>query len=309
MIAVIDAARLVTVQPDWYIFLESVRMHYSQNPNIFGYGIGPGRRNESDSDGDVKGHPEVFIQQSLNRAAVFVPQSISFWTSFIDWLHRNRADWFLWPTLRGVHKKGDSKLAKVNSTVQASWQSWLTKYAAIHDVYIVHHHSVDFKWAPQNTFNISQSGKRIRRLLLNGTIGGFDQQNSRISANSIHSITQIAKQNSNFVSLTIVNTAFLETARSWLCNVDTGGFRPPGIVWLATDRESFSELSRIPMTHTIFMNDMQGGRTRSAFGNPSYWLLMLERTNLLRDLLNRGCTVFSLRNRSSMVEGSNASRE
>lgn len=75
---------------------------------------------------------------------------------------------------------------------------------------------------------------------------------------------------------------FLTTAMSWLCNVDAGGFRPKGILWVVNDNDSNQTMSKISGTDTVFLAEMKGAKSGTEFGNPGYWQLMLERTLLIQ---------------------------
>lgn len=291
-LVLVDVEQLGNLRSDWYQYILSVKKGYGENAEIIGYSVGGKERWDDLKSSIEEKEKHVYLQQSLGDAGIFVPRHISLWRSFLQWLHRNRADWYLWPTLVDVQSRHDRKWNTFQPTVQARWQIWLARYSSIHDVFVLH----NFKHNPAplspSTIDSQNDERSFLHLSMNGSIFYHKQHDSRISGENIGKVVQIARQNNNFVSLTILNSAFLETAKSWLCNVDAGGFRPPGIVWIATDEESFVQLSEIQNTHAIYISDIQGAKNGAAFGNPSYWLLMLERTNLLLDVLRHGCSIF-----------------
>jgi len=98
------------------------------------------------------------------------------------------------------------------------------------------------------------------------------------------------------VSLTIVNSQFLELTKSWLCNVNTTGLAPPNIYWIALDEESKTALRTLGTGQIVDIADALIGENMDPvhilYGRPSYWKLMLMRTRLIRDLLDRGIDVF-----------------
>jgi hypothetical protein len=89
--------------------------------------------------------------------------------------------------------------------------------------------------------------------------------------------------------------ALLTTARSWTCNVDAAGVRPPGVVWIVTDEASRDAMQAVPDSETVFLSELRGGSEAAgtSYGTPGYWLLMLERTKLIREILERGVGVFA----------------
>lgn len=117
---------------------------------------------------------------------------------------------------------------------------------------------------------------------------------SRFSRGNVAKIVDLARKQGGVVSFTMVNKVFLDTAKSWLCNVDAAGFRPNGLVWAVTDVETRDAMAAIPDTHTVLLDEVQGGKeTGHEFGNPGYWKLMLERTALIGEILRNGVAVFA----------------
>lgn len=118
-------------------------------------------------------------------------------------------------------------------------------------------------------------------------------------------ISEFARsRGSESISLTIVTAAFVETTISWLCNVVTLDIVPAALVMIASEdkvaRELIDFLSQHPRlkqgTLVISMHGASAATDKDPeapldFGTSMYWLLMLQRTILLRDLLYRDLTI------------------
>lgn len=109
---------------------------------------------------------------------------------------------------------------------------------------------------------------------------------------------------SESISFTMVTAAFVQTTFSWLCNVATLDIVPAAIVMIASEdkvaRELIEFLSQRPrLKQGSLVISMHGAIVATdkdpnaplLFGTSAYWLLMLQRTFLLRDLLDRGLSI------------------
>lgn len=111
---------------------------------------------------------------------------------------------------------------------------------------------------------------------------------------------------SQSVSITLTTGSFLDTTLSWLCNVITLDIAPPAIVLVASDDRVAETLTAFIAKHKrleqgSLVISMQGAVKAVAyasspdaaldFGSSEYWMLMLQRTFLLRDLLEHGLSV------------------
>lgn len=109
---------------------------------------------------------------------------------------------------------------------------------------------------------------------------------------------------SESISFTMVTAAFVETTFSWLCNVASLDIVPAAIVMIASEdkvaRELIGFLSQHPrLKQGSLVISMHGAIVATDddpsaplhFGTSAYWLLMLQRTFLLRDLLDRGLAI------------------
>lgn len=106
----------------------------------------------------------------------------------------------------------------------------------------------------------------------------------------------IVESGAQTVSLTMVSSKFIELTRSWLCNVQRGGFVPDNIYWIVLDKISKKAMDATGIGQTVDLTDaINSGNmdiVNILYGQPSYWRLMLLRTRLIRDLLDRGLDVF-----------------
>lgn len=288
--AIFDLQKLLDVHFNWYQYIQSAKKRFVNRQDIIGYGIGG--ENKKGFISSFEGERDVYMQQSLNSAGIFVPHSSSMWREFLNWLYLNRGDWFLWPTLSGVRNRGDEKWKQFDSTVQGSWQSWLSRFLAIHDMFILHPLEGCFQSLPALKEGEDSRGFKVLKVSINGTMIINEGSSYRFPFHRLRKVVNVATRNNNFVSITLLNKAFLEQARSWMCNVEAGGFRPPGIVWVATDEEAYNELQSIPNSEAIYLENFQGAQRGTAYGNPGYWMLMIERARLMRDILKQGITVF-----------------
>jgi len=128
--------------------------------------------------------------------------------------------------------------------------------------------------------------------------GDEDVERTLLSSTEMAQISNFVLENQRehgapFVSLTLVSSGFLTTARSWLCNVQVGQMAPPAILFLALDDESWTELQSIDGVKVLRVGADKDKYSRiEVFGAPGYWRLMADRAFIIRDLLSEGVTVF-----------------
>lgn len=132
----------------------------------------------------------------------------------------------------------------------------------------------------------------------------FANYGNGVDTTAINSIASNGEHNEDVSSLTVVIQVCLDTARSWICNVCTGGIRPPGVVLIGTDEESNDGLKAVSGSYAVLVYGMKGGVSGTAYCSPGYWLLMLERTQLIRDLLDNGVAVFAFETDQVSLPGS-----
>lgn len=297
LVAILDARYIDVLPTNWYQYLNFTKNQLANRSDIIGY-TGYWNLKEDETRAflktDIAKSSSLILQQGISSAGIFIPHSPERWRCFLSWLQRNRMDWYLWPTLLDVKSRGDQKWADFNSTIIGSWQHWLSRFAKRFDLYIARPPVYfDGNILELHSNNEMPSFNATDIIMASANGSSFTENAfSRIPTDHITKLVEMSQRTGGVLSITVITEAFLETALSWLCNVDAGGFRPPGIVWITADIETYNTLNVITDTHAIHIEDMQGGKSNSGFGTPGYWLLMLERVYIVRDILERGCTVF-----------------
>lgn len=303
-VLIIDASRALPFVPQFYRYLKSVRRRYMHSAaDIAGFTLEPVlmRRPESVLGRSTGGYTsafvgegedgdEVFLYQNLPFVAAFSPVDSEVWRAFQRWFAAHRAEWFLWPTVVGAKDKKDSAWGHYRGTSRAHWTLWFSRFCAEYNIYTVYPRShrpeplppVGRASALPPLSRFSFEGKKV-------------ETNEQISAANLDKIIELGRRQGGSVSLTVVNSAFVETARSWICNVDVAEIRPPGVVWITTDDTAYDALREVSNAQTVRMTEFRGGQARAgtSYGTPGYWLLMLERTQLISAILERGIGVFA----------------
>lgn len=261
----------------------------------------------------------AFIYRSCPKISAILLNTVNVsphfrpWPLFSEWLQLRRGDWYKFPSGLGVDDTpfGMSAVPHRNWT-RASWNVWLSKFLHEYQLGVVYpilgndgQLAIAFNdyMKPGGAFPKTTTkhkllkridGMRFDEEIVTLTGNGQSPKEGYFSKDTIQRIVNVAKSQDGVISFSMVNKVFLETARSWLCNVDVGGFRPTGLVWAAADYESYEALKNVPGTTTIWLDEVKGGKqTGHNFGNPGYWKLMLERTALITEVLNEGVGVFA----------------
>lgn len=261
----------------------------------------------------------AFIYRSCPKISAILLNTVNVsphfrpWALFAEWLQLRRGDWYRFPSGLGVDDTpfGMSAVPHRNWT-RASWNVWLSKFLHEYQLGVVYpilgndgqtvlavndHVQTGgaFPKTPtKHKLLKTTAGMRFEEDIVTLTGSGKSPEQEYFSKETVKRIVDVAKAQDGVISFTMVNKVFLETARSWLCNVDVGGFRPTGLVWAVTDYESYEALKDVPETTTVWLNEVKGGKeTGHDFGNPGYWKLMLERTALITEILNEGVGVFA----------------
>lgn len=303
-VVIIDAAYARNLNPDWFENLQSARVRYAHVSDIAAFAINRAPiRVRSSITGMVshwqppslgENNPDnVYLYQGAAYIPVLAPQSAEQWRSFQRWFVARRSDWFLWPNV--VHPKhySDPEWKGFSARGRAHWTLWYSRFLAEHGMYIL--------YPREEVLHTSKIARRnspigkLLRVLFDGNVVQRKPEDGGATEEELNEIVAMANRAGGSVALTIVTEAFIDTAHSWVCNVDVGGFRPPATVWIAPDEASYEALRKINGSHAIHMRSFKGGRkeTGTHFNTPGYWLLMLERTRLIRDLLERGVGVFA----------------
>lgn len=227
--------------------------------------------------------------------------SLRVWPVFREWLSLRRSDWYRYPVGMGVDNTplGRAKLPESNWT-RAPFNVWFSKFLHEYQLAVAFPTvaSTDSaKLAARDAEELMRTAPQTWSFPTKPAVflgSGARATGSYFGDETIERIVHLAEQNDNTISLTLVNKVFLDTARSWLCNVDTAGFRPAGLVWAVTDEVTRDALSNTKGASTVWLARVTGGKeTGNEFGNPGYWKLMLERTMLITEILARGVSVFN----------------
>jgi len=164
---------------------------------------------------------------------------------------------------------------------------------------------------------ISQSIRRNVRFVRETQVlqdSSNSDKNQRSYSNMIDALVVLAKQQDcddhaaiaehgisvkleNTLTMSVVTLAFVETALSWLCHVRELDALPPKLVWIVYDNETIHAIessgigsSRVHVVRIPGQYQPEG----LDFGSEQYWKLMLERSILVRDLVNRNVNVLLL---------------
>eukprot|EP00178_Gracilaria_changii_P014796 TRINITY_DN414_c0_g1_i1.p1 TRINITY_DN414_c0_g1~~TRINITY_DN414_c0_g1_i1.p1 ORF type:complete len:634 (+),score=119.43 TRINITY_DN414_c0_g1_i1:6450-8351(+) len=207
---------------------------------------------------------------------------------FDEWLRLRRSDWYHYPTGAGVDHTplGMSALAASKWT-RAPWNVWFSQFLSEYHLFVLH------APPPPSATDILEQQR-----LNSSTLRAYDASGKPVPParfeEAVRALGELARKQDGVLSFTLVNQIFLPTARSWLCNVDVAGIRPRGLVWAATDAKTQRALAAVEGSATVLLDDVKGGKdTGHEFGNPGYWRLMLERTQLIGEILANGISVFA----------------
>jgi Nucleotide-diphospho-sugar transferase len=299
----VDASRTASLTPQFYRYLKSARARYRYRASdIAGFALEPvSIRSLKSADvqdfhdvsvAPAPGEDDVFLYSALPPSVgAFAPYDADMWRAFRTWFASHRAEWFLWPVVVGAKDKNDPGWDQFHGTMRAHWTLWFTRFASEYGLYTLYPRRA----RPQPLPPIGRASA-TGALLLFDHYGRSVVPKLSIAPESLQRIIELGfRGGRGSISMTVVSKAFIATARSWICNVETAGIRPPSIVWITTDVESRDAMSKIPHSETVYLAELQGGSERggTSYGNPGYWLLMLERTRLIREILDRGLGVFA----------------
>ncbi len=302
-VVIIDAAFARGVNVNWFENMRATRARYAHASDIAGFGASPisvhrrsrffGMRSQWEPPSLGKDSSDnAYLYQGAAYIPILAPSSSGEWRSFQRWFIARRYEWFLWPNV--VHPKNlwDSEWKQFTARGRAHWTMWYSRFLAEHGLYIM--------YPRKNNHQLLHGVKKeedigaLLRLSFDGEVVQPNMEVGGATEEELSEIVQMAHRANGSVALTIVTDAFLETTQSWICNTDVGGFRPPATLWITPEESSYEALRKVKGSHAIHMRSIKGGRKNSgtSFNTPGYWLLMLERTRLIRDLLERGVGVF-----------------
>lgn len=286
-------------------WLQSARSAYSTRPDIAAFSLRAAKI--SVKHGVKDADPFAWKSVTIDDPAVgyglfvggdaFMPNiapNMPVWDVFAEWLLGRRGDWYRYPGGLGVDGTplGMDSAPERNWT-RGTWNVWFSKFLAEYRLKVLFPNIRVPLIENDNTTGqkgLTEMPKTLR--VFNGE--GKVERQSIFQENTIQTIVNLAERQGGVISFTMVNNVFLQTAKSWLCNVDVAGFRPRGLVWVATDAETKEALRTVDNSHVVLLDEITGGKeTGHEFGNPGYWKLMLERTLLIGEILNRGIAVFA----------------
>lgn len=304
-VVIVDATNARTVDSSWFEFLQAARIRYAGVADIAAYSpVRASVRARAPVTGLVKhweppllgdNDPDnVFLYQSAAYAPMLAPANAAQWRAFQRWFAGRRSEWFLWPGVVQPRDRMDPEWRGYTARGRAHWTMWYARFLAEHSLYVLYPRAATPR-APPLTLRSQPIGE-LMRVSFDGSVAqAHSADDGGATKEELNEIVRSARRGSGSVAITIVNEAFLETAKSWICNVDQAGFRPPAVVWIATDQAAYDALRKVNGSHAIHMHSFKGGTEESGthFNTPGYWLLMLERTRLIRDLLDRGVGVFA----------------
>eukprot|EP00178_Gracilaria_changii_P004211 TRINITY_DN1657_c0_g1_i1.p1 TRINITY_DN1657_c0_g1~~TRINITY_DN1657_c0_g1_i1.p1 ORF type:complete len:697 (-),score=62.29 TRINITY_DN1657_c0_g1_i1:1724-3814(-) len=290
LILIIDASAETPLSAAYYSYLKSTAKQHSE-AQIAGYALSPvevKRKGGADNYAPASDTAPVFFYQSAPLVPSLAVRA-DVWRSFRTWFYAHRSEWFLWPTVVAPRDKKDPAWNRYDGTARAHWSLWFSRFCVDFELFNVYPTRKPTKMLSANP---EQQATRIEAFNFDGTQATVK---SSISAEKLAKIVELGKQMGGSVSMTLVNDAFLETARSWICNVDVAQIRPPGVVWFTVDDTAYNALKNVNGSYAIRMEEFRGGRKRegTSYGTPGYWLLMLERTKLIQSILDSGIGVFA----------------
>ncbi|CAN8070597.1 unnamed protein product [Agarophyton chilense] len=270
---------------------------------------------------------------SLNTTCAFSPiraHGLDTWQFFSHWFSNRRREWVSWPhtwdSLSSVPAfwKGSNKNARDKRLIQFGkvvgkdysyvnnpyllWERWFPRWASNYTLRVL---------TAENNLGVTLPGQSeypalsLQSVANDSTLGlystshgdvlsvgrvWYEPVDGDLGTGYFNALKKIVSQSPKMVSLTIINHKFMQLTRSWLCNVQGGGFVPPNIIWITLDEMSKRELREIGIGETIDILDALNADNMDSqniiYGQPAYWKLMLMRTRLIRDLLDRGIDVF-----------------
>lgn len=290
-VLILDAAHLTAVSTSFHRYLRSARRAHTY-PDVAAFALRPVAIHQHSvlTSDSVNPDAHVYLYQNTPLIPAIAPVNAHVWRTFQRWFYSHRAEWFLWPVVVGARDKKDSSWDAYRGTARAHWTLWFSRFCAEYHLFTVY--PATAAASPLPSLLKADLAHPIDRFAYNGH---RIQLSEAVPSDKLDHIVQLARESNGTISMTVVNEAFLETARSWICNVDVAGFRPPGVVWITTDDASYNGLKDLPGSYAVRISEFRGGQSHkgTSYGTPGYWLLMLERTQLIGAILERGVGVFA----------------
>lgn len=250
------------------------------------------------------------------------------WELFSHWFRGRKREWVSWPHVwedeialpsfwkessrrdRGLAKLGrqSGKEYGFVGNPYLLWERWFTRWAASYNMRVASAESnmglgfhddrvgseLDTTAPVSNEIAERMPSTRHGDSVRIGSLW-YEPVDGEFGHGYFKALQGIVGDRPSLVSLTVVNSQVLELAKSWLCNVRQGGFEPPNIYWITLDEESKEALDASVTGRTVGITDIlldhNMHNTSIQYGQPAYWKVMLMRTRLIRDLLDRGIDV------------------
>ncbi len=259
--------------------------------------------NELETDGARRDVAAFVILCSNGKPCIVCPHANRggklLWKEFQEWYGSHRAEWRIWPHITKEYdvtprfrrsrsnKKRDPNLTRIGQLVghvytdeSLIWNVWFDRWAKSYSLRAIVGRRDDLK----HSTGVAWDKNEFR-----------EDENGESYMNALKSIVSAASDG-NRVVMTIVDSAFQDITKNWLCNVKSGGFLPSGIVWLTLSEDVKDMLDGTGIGKTIdltrALKNPEDAMPNILYGHKTYWKLMLLRTRLIADLVERGVQVF-----------------
>lgn len=161
---------------------------------------------------------------------------------------------------------------------------------------------------PLSSHDVSLGSKPLQNLGMTQLSEGAKLLSAFAHEDSVRNVARFGRsRGSGSIAFTIVTSAFLETTYSWICNALAVNALPRALVFGASGSDVAQSLNsfvrnepRISSEDILVIdlggdiNALQRAKSRDAaldFGQSEYWMLMMERTAFLGDVLDAGVGV------------------
>uniref|UniRef100_A0A7S1TGF3 Nucleotide-diphospho-sugar transferase domain-containing protein n=1 Tax=Compsopogon caeruleus TaxID=31354 RepID=A0A7S1TGF3_9RHOD len=286
------------VDPAYYTFLKDAHMRYNHSMDIAGIALHSTKILKFKPGEELQEVVDTTSSVVLYNAAIetrtFSPISLEVWNQFRMWFESKMTDLYFWPFIRGSPTRKGSEWDYFLGSKDVAWNLVFSRFCHEFELSILYpgrgglSHSTNHGKA-QESFNKPQTLEAPVRY----SFSEFTRKSQFVSEDSLAIITKIAHQNNGWVSLTVVTHAFVSQALSWLCNVDALEIRPPAIIWLVADADSYNALKDVRGTLALHLDEFSELDGGVSYGTKGYWTLMLERSKVVDDILGCGISVFA----------------
>jgi len=285
------------VDPAYYTFLRGARMRFNRSMDIAGIALHSAKILKLKPGAELEEVVDTSSSLILYNAAIetrtFSPMSPEIWNQFRMWCENKMTDFYFWPFIRGSPTRRSTEWDYFLGSKDVTWNLAFSRFCHEFELSILFPGFEGLSHST-NDGNARAGSHRVQTLEspIRYTFSEFTGKSQFVSEENLAAISKIAQQNDGWVCLTVVTRAFLSQAFSWLCNVDALEIRPPVIVWLVTDADSYNALKDVRGTVTLHLDEFSEHDGGLSYGSKGYWTLMLERSKVVDDLLGCGISVF-----------------